>query len=163
MSKYEYSFDFDMSIFEDPYTTSPKKIEPATSPVKKSRPQPQRQLRVLEETPEVSRARNEYNERQGLLSTVKIMAVALLAVLIIGSLVYQRVTVNDLERKIEQVQSDLQIAESENVRLTLMREALKTPVIVSEYAEENGMIQRDSYKINYFDLSEEDIGYVLSE
>ena len=163
MSNFDYAFDFDMSIFEDSYTTSPKKFETDTSPAKKPRPHQKRQLRVLEETPAVRRERIAYNERQGLLSTVKIMAVALLAVLIIGSLVYQRVAINDLERKIEQVQSDLQIAESENVRLTLMRESLKTPVIVSEYAEKNGMIQRDSYKINYFDLSEEDIGYVLSE
>lgn len=158
----EFDFAFDLSMFDDTgYTaTSPRKIQ-QTSPAKRKVEAPKRELKVLKDTPRVKKERQFYKEVEGIISTVKIMAVALVAILVIGSLVYQRVAVNDLDREISKIQVQLDEAKSENVRLKLAREAMITPTIISEYAENKGMIRRDSYTINYFDLSGKDVGYAL--
>lgn len=150
----------DLSYFEGYDTsTSPRKLNP-TSPKKQTK-QNDRKLHVMEDTPQTKRERLEITERQSVLSTLKIMAVAVLSIVVIGSLVFQRVTINDLSRQISEKQVELDEAKSENTRLSLKLESLKTPKIVGEFAESKGMIQRDSYTINYFDLSSEDIGYAF--
>ena len=150
----------DLSYFEGYDTsTSPRKLNP-TSPKKQTK-QNDRKLRVMEDTPQIKRERLEIRERQSVLSTLKIMAVAVLSIVVIGSLVFQRATINNLSRQISQKQIELAEVKSENTRLSLKLESLKTPKIVGEFAESKGMIQRDSYTINYFDLSSKDIGYAF--
>ena len=150
----------DLSYFEGYDTsTSPRKLNP-TSPKKQTK-QNDRKLHVMEDTPQIKRERLEIRERQSVLSTLKIMAVAVLSIVVIGSLVFQRATINNLSRQISQKQIELAEVKSENTRLSLKLESLKTPKIVGEFAESKGMIQRDSYTINYFDLSSKDIGYAF--
>ena len=150
----------DVSYFEGYDTsTSPRKLNP-TSPKKQTK-QNDRKLRVMEDTPQIKRERLEIKERQSVLSTLKIMSVAVLSIVVIGSLVFQRATINNLSRQISQKQIELAEVKSENTRLSLKLESLKTPKIVGEFAESKGMIQRDSYTINYFDLSSKDIGYAF--
>lgn len=153
----------DLSIFETYSTsTSPRKYAP-TSPKKNAQTPPARKLRVLEDTPKTKSERLALREFESFISTLKIMAVAVLCVFVIGSLVVQRVSVNDLNRQISSIETHLEEAKSENVKLNLKLESLKTPKLVGEFAQSKGMIQRDEYTITYFDLSTKDVGYVFND
>ena len=151
----------ELSYFSYDTSTSPRKVQ-HTSPAKETKNAPERKLRVLKDTPQTRKERIEYKEKQSFVNTIKIMAVAILSILVIGSLVYQRVTINNIERNISTIEKQLEEAKSENIKLNMKKEALRTPKIISEFAQSKGMIQRDGYTINYFDLSSEDIGYALS-
>ncbi|MBQ7580559.1 MAG: hypothetical protein IJU39_04540 [Clostridia bacterium] len=154
----------DLSMFETYDTsTSPRKYAPSASPSKRVQSPPARKLRVLEDTPKTKRERLALKEFESLLSTLKILAVAVACIVIVGSLVFQRVTVNDLGREITRIETKLNEAKSENVRLSLKLESLKTPKLVGDFAQSKGMIQRDEYTITYFDLSTKDVGHAFSE
>lgn len=153
----------DLSFFDSyDISTSPKKYD-RTSPKKDAQSPFAGGLRVLEDTPRTKRERQILREVDSAVNTVKILAVAVLCVLVVGSLIFQRVKVVDLNHKITVQESMLNEAKSENVRLCLKLESLKTPKLVGEFAQNKGMIQRDEYTITYFDLSTEDVGYALAE
>ena len=153
----------DLSLFEMYDTsTSPRKYAP-TSPKKEAQTPPARRLRVLEDTPKTKKERLAIREFESLISSLKIIAVAVACIVVVGSLVFQRVAVNDLNREIYGYQSQLNEAKSENVRLKLRLNSLKTPKIVGEFAQSKGMIQMDEYTITYFDLSTKDVGYAFGE
>ena len=133
----------DLSMFEMYDTsTSPRKYAPS-SPKKEAQTPPARKLRVLEDTPKTKKERLAFREFESLISSLKIIAVAALCIVVVGSLVFQRVAVNDLNREISGYQSQLNEAKSENVRLKLRLDSLKTPKIVGEFAQSKGMIQRE--------------------
>ena len=151
----------DLSMFEMYDTsTSPRKYAP-TSPKKQVQNPPARKLRVLEDTPKTKRERLALKEFESLVSSLKIIGVAVLCILVIGSLVFQRVRVNDFNRQISSIETKLTEAKSENVRLNLKLDSLKTPKLVGEFAQSKGMIQRDEYTITYFDLSTKDVGHAF--
>ena len=126
--------------------------------------QPEKKLKVLKDTESVKRKRLEYQERIGFLRTVKIMTAALVALVVIGSLVYQRVKINEYDHKIAAVQSELKLAKSENIKLQLKKESLVSTDKVRTLAETKlGMIQRDRYQIIYFDLNNKDSGKTIDD
>lgn len=124
--------------------------------------QSQKKLRVLKDTEKIRKKRIEHQEKVGFLKTFKIMAVAVIAFVVIGSLVYQRVKINEYDHKITVAQSELQLAKSENVKLQLKKESLVSTDKVRTFAQTKlGMIQRDRYQIVYFDLNNKDSGNTI--
>lgn len=153
----------DLAMFETyEISTSPKKTA-VSLPLTKPADSPLRKLRVLPDTQQTKIERIEIREKQSLASTLKILAVAVISIIIVGSFIYQRAKINDYSRQITSIMEKLEEAESENVRLNLKLESLKNPVIISRFAQKKGMIRRDSYTIQYFDLSDKDTGYVLGK
>lgn len=154
----------DLAMFETyDMSTSPRKTAVSLPSQRPSHSSTSRKLRVLPDTEQTKRERIEIRERQSFASTLKILAVAVISIVIVGSFIYRRAKINDYSRQIASVTTKLEEAQSENVRLNLKLESLKNPTIISQFAQNKGMIRRDSYTIQYFDLSDKDTGYVLGK
>ncbi len=148
MAQFDYNFD----IFEEG-TAAPKVV---TAPKVK----PKERIRVVEETKEVRQERVRIRERENTLSAVVIITIALILATIVSSFIYLGATVNANEHEIAELQEELNIAQSQNVILNIKKDSMVSFDSVREKAEEAGMIQRDRYQVNYFELSQEDYGVV---
>ena len=148
MAQFDYNFD----IFEEG-TAAPKVV---TAPKVK----PKERIRVVEETKEVRQERVRIRERENTLSAVVIITIALILATIVSSFIYLGATVNANEHEIAELQEELNIAQSQNVILNTKKDSMVSFDSVREKAEEAGMIQRDRYQVNYFELSQEDYGVV---
>lgn len=90
-----------------------------------------------------------YTRRQA----VKIVLVSLLLLLFLGSSVYCRAMILDLETQKESIEVTIKEAESENVRLRSAVDSMYSIDNISAYAEEKlGMIKKDGYQVNYFEV-----------
>ncbi len=110
------------------------------------------------EVPQKSRTRKElkaearYTRRQA----IKIIAVSLLLLLFLGSSVYLRAVISDLEYQKDSISVTMKEAKSENVRLRSEVEAIFSIDNISAYAEEKlGMIKKDGYQVTYFEVESE--------
>ncbi len=92
----------------------------------------------------------QYSRRQA----VKIALVSLLLLAFLGSSVYCRAVVMELDSKKQSLQTEITEAQSENVRLRSTVESMYSIVNISAYAEKNlGMIKKDGYQINYYEVN----------
>ncbi len=148
MAQYDYNLD----IFEEG-TAAPKVV---TAPKVK----PKEKIHIVKETKEVRQERARIRERENTLSAVVIVTIALVLATIVGSFVYLGATINANEHTIAELQEELNIAQGQNVILNIKKESMVSFDSVREKAEEAGMIQRDRYQVNYFELSQEDYGVV---
>lgn len=148
MAQYDYNFD----LFEEG-TAAPKVV---TAPKVK----PKEKIRVVEETKEVRQERVRIRERENTLSAVAIITIALVLAVIVSSFIYLGAAVNANEHKIAELQEELNIAQGQNVILNIKKDSMVSFDSVREKAEAAGMIQRDRYQVNYFELSQEDYGVV---
>lgn len=119
---------------------------------------PEKRVRApkLLETKPVSRAQVAAEARESLAAAVKACTFALAAFLIIGSLIFFRVQVTGLQVKLTEAKNNLSIAQSENVSLQMEYNSLMAMDKIEEYAQSKlGMVRRESYQIDYFDISDE--------
>lgn len=92
----------------------------------------------------------KYSRRQA----VKIAIVSMLLLVFLGSSVYCRAVVMDLDAKKQELQVTMQEAQSENVRLRSAVDSMYSIVNISAYAEKTlGMIKKDGYQINYYEVN----------
>lgn len=92
----------------------------------------------------------QYTRRQA----VKIALVSLLLLVFLGSSVYCRAVVMDLDAKKQEIQTTIKEAQSENVRLRSAVDSMYSIDNISAYAEKNlGMIKKDGYQINYYEVN----------
>lgn len=148
MAQYDYNFD----LFEEG-TAAPKVV---TAPKVK----PKEKIHVVEDTREVRQERVRLRERQNTISAIMIISVALVLATIVSAFIYLGAAVNVNEHKIAALQEELNIAQGQNVILNIKKDSMVSFDSVREKAEEAGMIQRDRYQVNYFELSQEDYGVV---
>ncbi len=82
-------------------------------------------------------------------------AFALVALMFIGSLIFCRVELTGLQLRLNEAQSELKIAEAENVSLQMKYNSMMSVDKIEEYAQSKlGMVKRESYQISYFDISD---------
>ncbi len=87
----------------------------------------------------------------------KIMCFCVLCVSLMVVLLVMQTKNDNLTTEIASVQSDIKIAQGENVRLNAELNSMIASDRIEEYAEnELGMVKAESYQINYIDLSEGD-------
>lgn len=87
------------------------------------------------------------------LYAVKILAVSVTLLVLLGSLIYGRVQIMEITAETEDLQNQLREAQSENVRLESEVKSMYSIGNISAYAEENlGMIKKDCYQVNYFSV-----------
>ncbi len=92
----------------------------------------------------------KYSRRQA----VKIALVSLLLLTFLGTSVYCRAVVMDLDAQKQDLETVMQEAQSENVRLRSTVDSMYSIVNISAYAEKNlGMIKKDGYQINYYEVN----------
>lgn len=152
-----------LRMFEDTIRTDTLSSTASTAPERYPQYRPRKKLEVLKDTPQVKRQRKIYREKQSFITTLKVVGIALAAVLIVGTMIFQRAKINMVEKEISATQKMLDEEKGENVRLSLVKEAMVSPAMVDKYAEKKGMIKRDSYNIKYFDLSYDDVAYVSED
>lgn len=83
--------------------------------------------------------------------------IAIVALLILGSLIYSRVMLTNYQSELADQKAALKTEQSENVRLQMQFNSLMSMDKIEEYAQTKlGMVKRESYQIRYFDMSEDD-------
>ncbi len=114
-----------------------------------------RKPKLLDKKP-VSRAEVISEARESRIAAIKACAFALAAFFIIGSLIFCRVEVTNLQVKLTEAKNNLSIAQSENISLQMKYNSLMAIDKVEEYAQSKlGMVKRESYQIDYFDISDD--------
>ncbi len=83
--------------------------------------------------------------------------IAIVALLILGSLIYSRVMLTNYQSELADQRTALKTAQSENIRLQMQFNSLMSMDKIEEYAQTKlGMVKRESYQVRYFDMSEDD-------
>jgi len=83
--------------------------------------------------------------------------IAIVALLILGSLIYSRVMLTNYQSELADQKAALKTEQSENVRLQMQFNSLMSMDKIEEYAQTKlGMVKRESYQVRYFDMSEDD-------
>ncbi|MBQ8782188.1 MAG: hypothetical protein IJZ57_00240 [Clostridia bacterium] len=135
-----YDFDLFDNTINRKSSAAPKVDAPVKPHVVPKKPRSRRDLK--EEA--------KYSRRQA----VKIALVSLLLLVFLGSSVYCRAVVMDLDAQKQELETVMQEAESENVRLRSTVDSMYSIVNISAYAEKNlGMIKKDGYQINYYEVN----------
>lgn len=133
----------------DLFDTAKSSYVPAGKPQREKVKEPE----LLKEKP-ASRKAVQLEEKQTRSAAVRACAFALFALMVIGSLIYCRVILTDLQVKLNSVQSEYEASKSEYTSLQMKYNSLLTPDKVEEYArDELGMVKLENYQVRYFDMS----------
>ncbi len=120
------------------------------------RRQPQRAPRrqVQPRVVQKSRAEIRAEERRARAKAFKIVTVCSLLFVLIGFQIYSQVKVDEIDRKIANVNSQIEIVESENTRLNMQLDSRISLDKVDDYAQNVlGMVKVENYQVSYIDLS----------
>ena len=83
--------------------------------------------------------------------------IAIVALLILGSLIYSRVMLTNYQSELADQKAALKTEQRENVRLQMQFNSLMSMDKIEEYAQTKlGMVKRENYQVRYFDMSEDD-------
>ncbi len=83
-------------------------------------------------------------------------AFALVALLFVGSLIFCRVELTNLQLRLNEAQNTLKITEAENISLQMEYNSMMSVDKVEEYAQSKlGMVKRENYQVSYFDISDD--------
>lgn len=94
-------------------------------------------------------------EKAARVYTVKILVVSVVMILLIGSLIFGRVKIMEINAETEKLNAMYKEAQSENVRLESEVKSMYSINNISSYAEDKlGMIKKDSYQVNYFSIDD---------
>lgn len=156
--RYNRYDDFDFSAFE------PKQSSYERNAARKLDAAPKRRA---DETAKpdmklVKRPKKSYEQakkemRIGRNRSFVILGAAISLLVVISMLLYGRIKVDELDRKIQSKKNEISIAQSENVRLNMALDSMISLKNVEEYAQNNlGMVKMDNHQIEYIDLSGED-------
>lgn len=136
---------FDLDLFD----TAKNNYVPAEKPQRKIAKAPE----LLKEKP-ISKKAAQVEERHSRSATTKACAFALVALLVIGSLIYFRVILTNLQVELNKAQSELSATQSEYTSLQMKYNSLLAPDKVEEYARnELGMVKLENYQVRYFDMA----------
>lgn len=81
--------------------------------------------------------------------------IALAVLIILGSLIYNRVVLTNCQSELLEANRALETAQSENIRLNMKFNSMMSMDKVEEYAQsELGMVKRENYQVRYFDMSQ---------
>ncbi len=141
MANNNLAFDFDLDLFDKSVNkTAAPKIDKPVKP---------------HEVPRRARTQSELKKEASYtrFQAFKIVVVSMLFLAILGSAVYCRAVCMSLDVKMQNIQVQIDEAQSENVRLRSTVDSMYSIVNISAYAEKNlGMIKKDGYQINYYEI-----------
>lgn len=141
------SLAFDLDLFD----VSKSGYAPAYKPERKVQ-----QPELLKEKP-ISQKKAYADAKHSRATAAKACAAALMLLLVIGSLIYCRVILTNLQVDLNNARSELSASESEYTSLKMKYNSMLAPDKVEDYARnELGMVKRENYQIRYFDISGKD-------
>lgn len=110
----------------------------------------------LLETKPVSRMQTAQEARESTKMAIRACAFALTMFLTIGAIIVCHVQLTNLQIDLTAKQNELSVVESENVSLKMKYNSMMSMDKIEEYAQsELGMVKRESYQVEYFDISDE--------
>lgn len=152
MENYTGSVAYDLSLFEPQVVEKPK--------IKSSEQKKTPKKQVAKKSTSIQTQTDTGRQAQNIkinVTAVKIMAVACVFCMALVGLLVMNSKINVLERQIANVESQLSIAESENVRLNAELNSKISTDKIEDYAENVlGMVKAENYQISYIDLSKGD-------
>ncbi len=147
---------YDLSLFEEQVVR--QKIEPIGDRRKQREKSPERPAKP-EITPEQKSRENALRAQKRAYAIKKkraLQASAFAAVwlVILAGMLLSRAKSDELDHEIDKVQSQIRIAEGENVRLNATLDAAVSMDRVDAYAEDVlGMVKAENYQITYINMS----------
>lgn len=110
----------------------------------------------LLETKPVSRMQTAQEARESTKMAIRACAFALTMFLTIGAIIVCHVQLTNLQIDLTAKQNELSVVESENISLKMKYNSMMSMDKIEEYAQsELGMVKRESYQVEYFDISDE--------
>lgn len=145
---------YDISLFDWDYGTSAPELEPQFVPEKPVR-RPEKKKNSQKKTSQSVSKSAKKATLESLLKSVKILACVFCIFSVICFAMYLNVKLDETASQINSIESDIEIAKSENVRLNSTLEGMVSIDKVEDYAENNlGMVKLENYKITYFESDE---------
>ncbi len=88
---------------------------------------------------------------------IKIMSIAIAILMFMAMAIYSRVQLDEINREIKNVEHDIELAESDAIKINNALNAIISINNVENYAANNlGMVKIQDYQVVYVDLSEND-------
>lgn len=130
-----------------------RKIEQAP---KKSKGKSRARLEIISR-PQKSASQTRREMHTTALQSAKVLAISLLLLTMLSALLYGRFKVDELDREISSINTEITAAQSENVRLNMQIDSVISLKNVEDYAQTKlGMVKMENHQIEYIDLSGED-------
>jgi len=147
-----YSYEYDASYAVDAFNLSRSSAVPKTAP---TQPERRRGLRLTPGTKKKNRAQLVAEQKTAFKKAISIAAVTLAVMCMLFAVMFTFSLKNELNREIAKLQSEIALAESENISLNAELEAMVSVSQIDTYAVEKlGMTRLDSNKIKYVDAAE---------
>lgn len=150
MAQNQNAYNFSMFDSYD-YGTSAPKFEPAYEPDTKPE---RKKSNNKKKTPSVTAAQRKAAKASHI-SSAKILLSIFSIAAVFSIVLFLNVKLDETATKINSVQSDIEIAKSEKIRLESALEGMVSIDKVEDYAEQNlGMVKLEDYRITYFESAE---------
>lgn len=151
MAQTQYAYNFSMFDSYD-YGTSAPQLEPVYEPeVKPER----KKINKKKKTQSVSSALRKATTASHIKSA-KILLCVFSVVAVLSIVLFLNVQLDETATRINAVQSEIEIAKSEKIRLESALEGMVSIDKVEDYAEQNlGMVKLEDYRITYFESGED--------
>mgnify|MGYP003306576951 CR=1 FL=1 len=118
---------------------------------------------ALKNTKKVQEDTRRRTRRQSVLNLVVYLAVAALAIALVGYFITCNVRLTEMNKQIADGQAQLSALQSEQVRLQSQLAGLTSAERVNAYAQENGLLPVGSNQIYYIEAKEQDQVSLASE
>lgn len=147
-----YSYEYDASYAVDAFNLSRSSAVPKTAP---TQPERRRGLRLTPGTKKKNLAQLVAEQKTAFKKAISIAAVTFAVMCMLFAVMFTFSLKNELNREIAKLQSEIALAESENISLNAELEAMVSVSQIDTYAVEKlGMTRLDSNKIKYVDTAE---------
>ena len=146
---------YKFSMFDSlDYGTSAPQLEPVYEP--ETAPKKKQTVKTAKKKKaSVSRNAQKKAALASYISGAKILLSVFSIAFVLGIVLFLNVKMDETATKINAVQSEINIAKSENVRLESTLEGMVSIDKVEDYAEQTlGMVKLENYKITYFESGE---------
>lgn len=146
---------YDITLFDwyDNGTSAPK-LDPQYEPQEPVRVPKKKKSTQKKKSRNVSASARKAT-RTSFISSVKILSCVFCIFSVICFAMYLNVRLDETASQINSVESDIEIAKSENVRLNSALEGMVSIDKIEDYAENTlGMVKLENYKITYFESGE---------
>ena len=151
MTQYNKYDSYKFEYFE-PKTVSTSSAAPKI----KQQPKKAPQLKLLQQ-PKPTKAQMQSEAKASAFQARKILAIACVIVVFMAMIIYSRVQLDEINREIKQIEKDIQITQSDTVRLKNTLNSVVSISNVEDYAVNVlGMVKIQDYQVVYVDLSNED-------
>lgn len=110
---------------------------------------PRQNMTVVKPTKQAVRSQNRRTRLQTLINVATTLLVLVTVCAVVGLVIFNNVQITEINNEILQKQEELDILNSENIRLSNELASQISAEQVDEYAESHGMQKIDSYQLQY--------------